>query len=846
MNTNPERPFCRYLGLALTTCSMLLLQLYLTRVFTVLFHSSFAFLAISIAFLGLGSAGVFAYLFSGLFPPSRLPRRVSALGLAYSVVLGIAFWGLVTLDSTLMSGGTSALPSLKMFILRVFLAGAIMVPGFFLAGLILSLVFKHHLAVVNRLYFADLLGAGIGCVLVLPLLSVIGGDNAIFFVCMIAAGGASFLALAAGGSRGLAGAGAGLVVGFAALMAVNPSLGLVKIRSHATSTGGAGTQRSRDKAVKGNAELFSAWNSFSRIGVFETVGGKELYVRIDSSCQTSIPVYTEEVVAEQTAELTFEQLPFLLNRHRRYLEIGAGGGAGMVFAHHFGAERIVGVEINDITVDCAKRIFAERCRMPDLFSKSDVDLVVDEGRSYVTQSDELFDTLTITFIQTGAASGATAFALSEANLFTVEAFTEFLKSLDAGGLFYVYRHGGNQMLRLISIVREAYRALGIEDLRKRVFIAKDPVLNHAVLMASRNPFTAGEIEKLEGGCRNLKLKVLYSPGSWNDGKRPNPLLEALRDLRLSGQDNWKNIGAAYNRQHNDDTVLPIEHAYLTSPNPEAFREDYFLDISATTDDRPYFFFFSVNRIQDFWRTFQPASLEFLGSIVVLLFWLLVLFSGLVLVLIVFPLCLKHRSALKGGGRAAYLTYFAILGVSYISIEVSFIQRFVLFLGHPIYAVSVVLMAFLVFTGVGSFFSDALFRRGVLTIPRTLVVLAVLLVVYDQVLPGVFHSSLISLAVVVKILLSAVLILPLAFLMGILFPQGLRRVEKSDADLVPWVWGANSATSVIGSILSLILAIHFGFSVVLFFVVGLYLVCLVLMRHGAWRGASDHSSTGETR
>jgi len=355
-------------------------------------------------------------------------------------------------------------------------------------------------------------------------------------------------------------------------------------------------------------------------------------------------------------------------------------------------------------------------------------------------------------------------------------------------------------------------------------------------MASRRPFTASEIETLEAGSRRLGLKVLYSPGEWNRGKRDNPFLQALRTLRREGRYSWATIKAAYDRQHRDESVLPIEHAYLTAPDPEAFADDYFLDIRATTDDRPYFFFFSVNRLADLGMAFQFEGLEYLGSIVVLLFYLLVMFSVLVGLLIVLPLMIRRRGALRGGGKSALLLYFAILGIAYIAIEISFIQRFVLFLGHPIYAVSVVLMAFLVCTGLGSFFSDTLFRRGVLTLPRTILVLAVLLLLYNLLLPAVFQSALITEAVPIKILLSFVLILPLAFLMGILFPQGVRRVERVDPGLVPWVWGANSATSVIGSILSLVLAIHLGFSVVLCVGVGCYLTGLLVIRHPVWRGA----------
>lgn len=824
----------RYLGLSLITCSMLLLQLYATRVFTVLFHSSFAFLAISLAFLGLGSAGVFTYVRAAWFPAERASQRVALFGLLYSLAVVGGFTVLLAVDAGLMEGLHGRHLGLSDSVKRVASAGVLLLPAFFCAGVVLSVLFRHHVRDINRLYFADLAGAGIGCLLVLPLLSWVGGDHAVFVIGALAAAGTVALAVTAR-ARGIALIAALLVASFLALTVVNERTGIVRVRSYSTNTVDEKDQRQFEKAPKGD-ELYSAWNSYSRIGIFETHGGRNYYVRIDSSCQTSIPIRNDDTIAARSEEISFERLPYLLDRHDSYLEIGAGGGEGMLTAEMFGAKRIVGVEINDITVDGATRIFRDESRMYELFDRPNVDYVNDEGRSFVTQTDERFDTLTITFIQTGSASGATAFALSEANLFTVEAFEEFIGKLGDNGLFYVYRHGGNQMLRLISIMREVYHRRGIDDLKPHLFIAKDRELNHAVMMASLKPFGDDEIAKLERESRKMNLKVLYSPGPWNDAKAPNRLLEQVRSLRESGEYGWASLSRVYGEQHRSDDVQPIEHTYVHAADPDAFERDYFLDISATTDDRPYFFFFNLNRLSDLPMAFQGDAREFLGGIVVLLFYLMVGFTGLVVALILLPLLFSGAGSLRGGGRLAFLTYFAILGISYISIEVSFIQRFTLFLGHPIYAVSVVLMAFLVFTGVGSYFSDRLVAGGVVTLPRTLVVLIVWLLAYNWLLPAVFHSDLIGLAVPWKVVISTGLIFPLAFLMGILFPQGLRRVERKDADLVPWVWGANSATSVVGSIFSLILAIHAGFTAVVWFCVALYVLALIVLTHRAWRTA----------
>jgi hypothetical protein len=198
--------------------------------------------------------------------------------------------------------------------------------------------------------------------------------------------------------------------------------------------------------------------------------------------------------------------------------------------------------------------------------------------------------------------------------------------------------------------------------------------------------------------------------------------------------------------------------------------------------------------------------------VILLFWMAAAFAVLVTLLIVLPLVLRRENSARGGRGLAVIAYFSGLGLGYIAVQISFIQRFVLFLGHPVYALSVVLLSFLLFSGLGSMSSERLFNKGVLTLGRIIAALAVLLLVYNELLPYVFHSQLISWPVVAKVALSMALILPLAFLMGCLFPHGIRMVNRVAPQLTPWAWGANSATSVLGSIFSLVLAIHVGFSI----------------------------------
>jgi len=822
----PARGWALYGGLALTTCSMLLLQQFLTRVFAILFNSGLAFLAISITFLGLGSAGVCAYVFPRFFGPERIGRLVPRFALGYVAALVLGFVALIAASH----GRGAATGGLTEQVRAVVGSSLLLLPAMFLVGLVISLVLRAHSAHVGKLYGADLVGGSIGCLLVLPLMRLVGGDQGIFLIGALAALGAALLAQAHE-RRVCRNAGVAGVLACAALALANRGHALVDVRSHSTALGSI-----KDWVVE-NPELGRKWNELSRLGFFDTTDRGAIYVRIDSSCQTTIPSQAPEHVRAYVDSTDFERLPYVLDRHRRYLEIGAGGGRGMLLARAKGAESITGVEINPGIVDATLSEFPG-FGVTELLADPRNKLVAAEGRSWARGCSERFDTVTITFIQTGVASGSAAFALSEANLFTVEAFRDFLGLLDEQGLFYVYRHGGNEMLRLLSMTREVLGGLGIADVGAHIYVVRNAE-NHAALLVSRSPFTPTEVARLDEACAKLGLEVLYTPSEPPGTRPPNPFPARVRELREQGPLEMRSIAAAYDSLAHDARYESIERSYLNCANPDAFVDDYVLDIRAPHDDRPYYFFQGLNHGRDFPLYFDLAGTSLLGGTVILLFWMAAAFSVLVAALIFAPLTLRGSG---GAGRAhslAVIGYFAGLGLGYIAVQISFIQRFTLFLGHPVYALSVVLLAFLLSSGLGSVSSERLFRGGRLTLGRAIALLVILLVAYNVLLPVVFQSGLIAWPVAAKLVLSATLIFPLAFVMGVFFPQGIRLVDAAAPQLTPWAWGANSAMSVVGSILALILAIHLGFASVALAAAGAYALLTLPAGWALQRFAARH-------
>jgi SAM-dependent methyltransferase len=798
-------PWALYAGFLLTTCSMLLVQQFLTRAFSIQFNSGLAFLAISTTFLGLGSAGVALAAFPRWFDAARIARMLPWLAVAYAASLVVGFGLEVAVDRA-MQQSAQGHESLASQVQRVMTGSLFLLPSMFLVGLVIALVLRANSDRVGKLYGADLVGGGLGCLFVLPLMDVVGGDQGIFAIGALAALGAFLLAHAHGG-KGSRRAAAALVAVVGAAPFANADLSLVDLQSHRTVLGGV------DDWVLDDVELDRDWNAISRLGFFPTKGDGQIYVRIDSSCQTTIPSKDPERTKEYVARTNFERLPFVLDRHRRCLEIGAGGGRGMLLAKELGAERVTGVEINPGIVDAALGRF-RGYGMDDIVRDPRFSLLIGEGRSHVRGADETYDSLTITFIQTGVASGSAAFALSEANLFTVEAFGEFLGKLDPDGVFYVYRHGGIECLRLVSMVREALARLSVADWRAHLYIARN-ALNECMVLVGRSPLRPEELQKLDAACAELSLEVVFAPGSTRGAAGENGFCAEVASMRERGELTMRAAVDAWKRTAHEKGKEPVEAAYIRSDNPDRFRDEFLVDIAAPTDDRPYFFFAGLNRLSDFGLYLDPAGTGLLGGTVVMLFWMGFGFAALIAALIVLPLLLRRRDS-QGAprrGGATVVAYFSALGVGYIAVQISFIQRFTMFLGHPVYAVSVVLLAFLLSSGAGSVVSDRLFRSGTLGFGRLSLGLAALLLLYNVALPPLFASSALAWPVAAKIALSIALIAVLAFPMGMFFPQGIRLVERISSDHVPWAWGANSAASVIGSIVALILAIHAGFAAV---------------------------------
>jgi len=754
-------------GVATSSFAALLLELALTRLFSVVLFYHFAFLAISIALLGLGSGGVFAHLGKSWFDrfPTRslLPALCAMNALVVPIVLGIVLHVPVSL---LFSRANF------LRLTAIYLASAV---PFFLTGLEFSILFARESDHISRLYGADLLGGALACLGVVPLLNGLGGPNTILFAALMAAIAGATWAARAGAKKLNLGLAAALLVVIAAnhsgtLFDVVYAKGLF-----------------RDKAWV----EFARWNAISRVEVDRQGGAKAVVIDADASTyiMNADPSQWQGTEWQKNLMSAPPALANILRPHGAYAIIGPGGGVDVLRAVANGSPSVTGIEINPIIANTVMR-----GRYADysyhLYERPEVHIHVTDGRSFVRNAKESFDVVQMTLVDTWASTAAGAFALSENSLYTVEAFREYFDHLKPDGMVAITRWEFRQpreALRVVSVAMQALHESGVQNPARNFIVISEGALDEdgipVVVLAKKSAFTTEEEQAVQTHLAgNAKLSAQYLPST----PKSNP----FSDL-------------------------------IASNDPNAFAQQYPYNVAPVDDNAP-FFFFTLKLDQLLHQKNLSHGIDWKVNLgVVVLAMVLVISFVAVFAFLVVPLALRDRSRQAHPVR---LLYFVAIGLGYILVEIAFIQRFVLFLGHPTYALTVVVFLLLLSSGAGSLAS----RRWLAKTHRTwltLVLIASDLLLYVFILPSLLNA-LVGLSFPVKLLVSAALLVPLGFAMGMPFPTGLRALS---GNAVEWAWAMNAGSSVLGSVLAMVIAIQFGLNTTLACGAAAYLTAIGLAR-----------------
>jgi hypothetical protein len=774
-----------YIGLSFTTLATLILELSLTRIFSVVFYYHFAFLAISIALFGLGAGGVFSYIVAAR--PGNLYAKLGVLGLSSSGAV------MAALLIILFAPGELGYARLTV----VYLVSAL---PFFFAGTVVSLAIDEAMERVDRAYFFDLAGAAAGCLLLIPFLHLFGGPNTVIAAAVLYLVSAAtwFHQAAASGAGGVRRRAASVLAALllVMLMGVNGKTRIIDIRT------------SKGQAVP--HETFTAWNSFSRIGVTGSPGGYTVVIDGDATTGIASFDWQRGLSKEERFQLLHEGpgFPYVLRPAAKTLVIGAGGGYDVARALAGGSRDITAVEINPIIADTIMRdkFAADSHR---IYSLPGVRVEKEDGRSFVRRSSEKYQVIQATLVDTWASTAAGAFALSENNLYTADAFCDYLSHLTPDGLLGFTRWGFDpprESLRLVSLAMDALTRLGESDPALHVIAVRANASSLRgwgaldTVLISRQAFTAADAASIRGVSAEAHMEVVYAPG--------------------------------------DGPVNPFGQL-LTAADPRQFFRDYPYDVAPVNDDQPFFFYTVQPR--DLWEFFLHASTLSadykVNRAVPLLFGVVGISLTATALILLLPHWLLGSRLPKQEGVMGFLWYFLCLGAGYILIQVALIQRFILLLGHPEYALTVIVFSMLVWSGLGSYASKTVVAGDDGKLVRVLAFIAVLVAALAAG-AGPLVAAAATWQTEAKIAVTALSIAPAAFLMGMPFPSGLRRLEQRHAPSVRWAWSLNAASSVLGSAAAIFLAIYLGLRATLLIGGALYLCAMMVVLATGRRTASS--------
>jgi len=776
-------------GLFLVSAATLSLEILLGRIFSVTLGYHFAFIAISMAMFGLTAGALIVFTFPGLFIQERAKKSFARFSLFFAVSI---FISLALYLNVPFSGKISGMN----MALLIFNYGVISVP-FIFSGIVICLILRKYHWDISYVYSANLLGAAIGVLAVVGTLAFIDCLSAVIAAGLIA-GLAAYLFAVDAGRRLMSGLALGLCVLYFGLFGFN-------------TIGRPDTPPLRLTWVKGRLEkkpLYERWNSYSRITIreknkadfflwgpspavnYQNFQPEYLVMQIDGDAGSQLSHFNGDLKKLDYLRYDLTNFVHHLRQDADVCVVGVGGGRDVLSALVFQQKNITAIDINGQIVHAVNKRFGDYTGHLD--DVANVRFAVDEARSFLSRTADQFDIIQIALIDTWAATGTGAYALSENVLYTVEAWKTFFQRLHPGGYLSVSRWYEDdtpaEVYRLVSLATASLEQLGITDPRAHILVVRNrhpgfPDLG--TILVKKTPFTPSEIAQARTKTETLRFEIVLSP----------------------------------------DFAFDKIYAILASPQTMGQSARSFpLNIEPPTDDKP--FFFHMVRLQDAFNPFMLGqgvnrkNMEAVFTLMVFSIAAGLLAGGLVLA--------AWRIAVNQGAvlLPKDLSLVAMgLGFGFIFIEVAFMQRFIIFLGHPTYSLSVILFCLLLYCGAGSFLTSKIPKRHT----RHALILRLGLLVIYFLLTGLgypfFFRTFHPCPITVRVGITALMLLPAGLLMGMAFPLVMKLTASQGKRVLPWLWGVNGAASVFGSVIATVIAVFFGITWLYVSGVVLYMACL---------------------
>jgi hypothetical protein len=800
-----------YFAIAILSAATLAYEVLLLRLFAIAQWHHFAYMAISIALLGFGASGTFLFLVQRWLKP-----RFAVAFAANAAIFGVTALTGFALAQSLPFNALQVVwePHQLLYLLALY---PLLALPFFAAANCIGLAFSRFRDRIGRVYAFNLAGSGLGALGLVGLLYLVYPESALRVVAGLGLGAAAMALLPEARHKVWT-----AVLALAALtlpiaapaswtalrMSPYKNLSITLKVPGAEVLGESSSPLGLLTVVESPEVPFRHVPGLSLNNVIEPP--RQLGLFTDGDGMTAITAFDGDLEKLAYLGFTASALPYHLLEKPRTLILGAGGGADLLQALFHKATAVDAVELDPRIIHLVSQ--THRAFAGDVYERSEVRVHVAEARAFVTACRDRWDLIQIPLLDSFASATAGVHGLSESYVYTVEAMREYIRHLEPGGYLAITRWlklPPRDSLKLFATALTALEQEGVAEPSRSLGMIRS--WNTVTLMVHNGEIGPEQAATVRRFARERSFDLIYLPDlTAGEANRANILqapyfFDGARALAGAGQDD--------------------------------FIRRYKFDIRPATDDRPYFFnFFRWRSLPEFLELRARSGASLIEWGYPILFATLVQAVLLSVLLILLPLWLRRReAAARVANRWRVLAYFLLLGLAFLFVEIAFIQRFVLFLGHPIHAVAVVLAGFLASAGLGSatapVFADRI-ATGPLSrlTPIGVAVLAIAAValVYVLALPPLF-ARLIALHEAARILLSLVLIAPLGFFMGMPFPLGLARLSASLPELVPWAWGISGCFSVISAVLATILAVHLGFTAVVAMAAILYLAAGITFR-----------------
>jgi predicted membrane-bound spermidine synthase len=783
--------------------SVLLFELALTRIFSIVLWYDYAFMAISIAFFGLGVGSLLTHILKNKVKREQLPSKILQTTMIFAVSVPIF---LVVIGHVI--------PPNIHFIYLFYLSSSI---PFFFAGISMSLIFFAMPREVSKLYFIDLVGAAAATLMLDPLMQRLGAESVLLSAALLVIGPSLIAALvlsAPSQKKNVSNAPiienkiklSGIVVlaASAILLAVNTDANILAIKPGENK--GLHYQLAKPSEFE---HLSTQWNSFSRIDVTRQLHPQDSdndddnngrskalsAIAIDADADTPVFKWNGSSADLVWLKRFMDYLPFEISTQvNNTLVIGSGGGEDVLVALAGGSKKVTAVEINPLIISTAKQ-FGNSAG--NLYERKEVELFIDDGRRFISSSDSKYDRIVIKLVDSWAAQLAGGYALSENYLYTVEAFRQYLRHLDEDNGMLVMVRWNFELPRLMPLVAESLRQEkkggSSEDIRKQILVVENrpglyfesnnkQTIYPVLLIIKNNPFTDSEINLAKERIANNNARVIAMPGGY--------------------------IQPPY------DTLL-LDKNYYHSQQLQESDLRAILELKPPTDDSPFYF----------------AKEQVPNQMILLLETVLGVSAILALLLIYYSRRNRALPITSSTSSWFHMIFVIFIGLGFMFLEITFIQKFLLLLGTPIMALTVILFSILLSSGIGAYLSGKLFHKN----PYKAVVVSIPLLVgivlaYYGLLQGIIDSSII-LQLPQRIILTFALLSPAGLLMGFQFPSITRmasmysnRGEHADENIT-LLWGINVIASVIATVLTAISSMVIGFNGNLLLGAGFYLGAL---------------------